>query len=162
MKRQNESTKNLDQSPINTSGQGRNAQEPKEIKNWNWGAFLLTWIWGLSHHVWVSLLSPIAYLACVMMGLTSDLKVFVSFMVIHFIIAIILGLKGNAWAWQKQHYNSVDDFKKREKSWLVAGLVYCLLIIIAMHYMIFMLLFSLIVNPTHYDYSGTGSLEFIR
>ncbi len=37
----------------NTSGQGSQAVVPKEVKEWNWGAFLLTWIWGVGNHVWL-------------------------------------------------------------------------------------------------------------
>lgn len=87
----------------NTSGQGSSASVPKEIKGWNWGAFLLTWIWGLFHRVWLSLLVFIPYAGLVM--------------------AIILGIKGNEWAWQAEHYGSVEEFKKRERKWAIAGLI---------------------------------------
>lgn len=37
----------------NTSGQGRSAVVPPEIKRWIWGAFLLNWIWGIKGDRWV-------------------------------------------------------------------------------------------------------------
>jgi len=32
----------------NTSGQGKLAIVPEEVKGWSWGAFSLNWIWGLA------------------------------------------------------------------------------------------------------------------
>jgi hypothetical protein len=92
-----------DYNQFNTSGQGSSASVPKEIKRWNWGAFFLTWIWGLFHHVWLSLLVFIPYAGLVMM--------------------IILGIKGSEWAWQAQHYDSIEEFKKRERKWNIAGII---------------------------------------
>ena len=33
----------------NTSGYGSLASMPPEIRHWNWGAFFLTWIWGIGN-----------------------------------------------------------------------------------------------------------------
>ena len=48
----------------NTSGQGKEAIIPSEIEGWCWGAFLLTWIWGIGNRVWISLIVfiPIPFL----------------------------------------------------------------------------------------------------
>ena len=43
----------------NTSGQGSSAVVPKEVHGWNWGAFLLNWIWGIGNNVWLALLALI-------------------------------------------------------------------------------------------------------
>ena len=43
----------------NTSGQGPLAQVPAEIDRWNWGAFLLNWIWGIGNDSFIALLSRI-------------------------------------------------------------------------------------------------------
>ena len=59
----------------NTSG--TSGPVPEEIKGWNWGAFWLTWIWGIAHNVWISLL-----VFCLWP-----------------IWMIVLGIKGNEWAW---------------------------------------------------------------
>jgi hypothetical protein len=37
----------------NTSGQGLKAIVPSEARGWNWGAFLLTWIWCIPHKSWI-------------------------------------------------------------------------------------------------------------
>jgi hypothetical protein len=87
-----------------------NIPVPPEIKHWNWGAFFLSWIWGIFHEVWISLIA-----LCPYVGL---------------IINIILGIKGNEWAWQARRYNSVEEFKKREKKWAIAGAIVWAVIII--------------------------------
>jgi len=76
---------------------------PPEIRGWNWGAFLLTFIWGLGNRVWISLL------------------VFVP--VLNIFWFIVLGLKGNEWAWKAKPWPSVADFKAAQKKWAIAGLV---------------------------------------
>jgi len=99
------------QPSANNSLQESNALVPEEIKHWNWGAFFLNFIWGLFHHVWLSLLVFIPYAG--------------------FIMIIILGIKGSEWAWQAQHYDSIEEFKKRERKWAIAGFIlYGILIII--------------------------------
>ena len=40
----------------NTSGQGPASRVPSEIQRWNWGAFLLNWIWGIGNNVLLALL----------------------------------------------------------------------------------------------------------
>jgi hypothetical protein len=40
----------------NTSGQGERAHVPAEIDRWNWGAFLLNWIWGIGNDTYIALL----------------------------------------------------------------------------------------------------------
>ena len=102
MNNQNQLTNN--NSPDgNTSGQGFRAPVPKEIKGWNWGAAILTWIWGIRHKVWLSLLVFVPYVGLIM--------------------SLILGYKGNEWAWQSQYYNSIAEFKEREKKWTKISLI---------------------------------------
>jgi hypothetical protein len=74
---------------------------PAEIKKFNWGAFLLPICWSIGNKVWVGMLLSPAWP----------------------IPAIVLGLKANEWAWQKNHYNSAEEFLKTQKKWLIAGIV---------------------------------------
>lgn len=87
----------------NTSGQGSSAVVPNEIKGWNWGAFLLNWIWGIGNNVWIALLAFIPYLGIIMV--------------------IILGAKGNEWAWQKKRWDSVEHFKRTQSQWTKWGVI---------------------------------------
>jgi len=85
----------------NTSGQGGVAVIPEEIRGWNWGAFLLTWIWGLGNSVFISLLALIPYVSIV--------------------VAIVLGVKGNEWAWRNRKWDSIEHFKRTQSTWAKWG-----------------------------------------
>ena len=40
---------------VNNSGEGANAQVPEAIaKQFNWGVFLLNWIWGLGNNTYIT------------------------------------------------------------------------------------------------------------
>jgi hypothetical protein len=88
----------------NTSGQGTSAVLPPELEGWNWGGFLLTWVWGIGNNVWIALvgLAPVPGV-----GLA---------------IGIILGLKGNEWAWQNKKWDSIEHFRKAQRIWLYWGI----------------------------------------
>ncbi|MDR0528548.1 MAG: pilin [Zoogloeaceae bacterium] len=79
----------------------RSEKIPDGVKGWSWGAFWLTWIWGLSHRVWSSLL------------------VFIPFF--GFVMWFVLGFKGREWAWEKGRWESVEDFNESQRRWSVAG-----------------------------------------
>src|ERR1700758_688209 len=85
----------------NTSGTGPAATVPEEIKGWNWGAFLLTWLWGIFNA------TPLALL------------VFVPF--VGWIMGIVLGGMGNEWAWRNKRWENVDDFRRAQRRWAIAG-----------------------------------------
>lgn len=87
----------------NTSGQGKSASAPVEIKGWNWGAFFLPLIWGIGNKVWIGLLAIIPIFWPIMM--------------------IVLGAKGNKWAWKNKKWESVEHFKKTQKIWAIVGLI---------------------------------------
>jgi len=86
----------------NTSGQGKLAIIPNEIRGWNWGAFVFGWIWGISFKVWISLLSAIPYIGVIML--------------------VVLGVKGNEWAWQNKKWDSIEHFKRTQRKWAWWGL----------------------------------------
>jgi len=81
----------------NTSGQGSASVIPKEIKGWNWGAFLLNWILAIGNSVWIGLLSLVPYVG--------------------FVMAIVLGVKGNEWAWRYKRWDSIEHFKRTQRTW---------------------------------------------
>ncbi|MGZ5049528.1 MAG: cytochrome c oxidase assembly factor Coa1 family protein [Methylobacter sp.] len=85
----------------NTSGHGKKAIVPAEIDKWNWGAFLLNWIWGVGNNTYIALL------------------MFVPF--VNFVMPIVLGVKGSAWAWQNKEWESVDHFKSVQRKWAIWG-----------------------------------------
>jgi hypothetical protein len=79
----------------NTSGQG--GAVPAEVMGmgFNWGAFWLTWIWGIAHGVWNSFLV----------------------LVLNIIWSIVLGVKGNEWAWRSRRFDSVEQFRQTQAVW---------------------------------------------
>ncbi len=86
----------------NTSGMGVNAQIPAEIKGWSWGAFFLNWIWGLFNNTFIALLTLVPCVGWVM--------------------AFVLGAKGNEWAWRNKKWESVERFKQVQRYWAWGGL----------------------------------------
>lgn len=80
------------------SGQGAASPLPPELAGWNWGAFLLSWIWGLGNGVMIALLA----------------------LIVPF-FPIYLGLKGNELAWQNKQWDSVEQFKETQAKWTKWG-----------------------------------------
>jgi len=101
----------------NTSGMGSKAAVPPGLGDWNWGGFLLTWIWGIGNSVWWSFLVFVPYLGFLVMPW-------------------ILAFKGNEWAWQSKHWDSIEQFKSMQHKWAVWGIALTItitaLIVIAM------------------------------
>jgi len=91
------------------SGMGKKSTVPEEIKGWNWGAFLLNWIWGIGNSTFISLLMFVP--------------------VINIIMIFILGMKGNEWAWRNRIWRDVEHFKSTQKKWRNAGVILFLVII---------------------------------
>ncbi len=89
-----------------TSGLGKESILPPELRKWNWGAFLLSWIWGIGNSVFIALLTFVPFFG--------------------FIMPFVLGAKGNKWAWQKRTWRDVDHFKKTQKTWALCGLAFWL------------------------------------
>lgn len=90
------------QGGLNDSGTGPSAVLPAELQGFNVGAFLMNWIWAIAHQTWIGLL---ALIPCV--GL---------------IFAIMLGIKGNEYAWQNRKWESVEQFKATQKVWMYWGI----------------------------------------
>lgn len=83
----------------NTSGQGPASQVPGEIQHWNWGAFLLNWIWGIRHNTLAALL------------------VFIP------LFGFVCGVRGNDWAWRNRRWDSVEQFRAAQRRWALWGVV---------------------------------------
>jgi cytochrome oxidase complex assembly protein 1 len=76
---------------------------PPEINRWNWGAFLLNWIWGVGNNTYIALLTFVPLLG--------------------FIMLFVLGAKGSAWAWRNGRWDSVEHFKRVQRLWAIWGAV---------------------------------------
>jgi len=82
---------------------GNLSQAPLEIKGWNWGAFFLSWIWGVGNSVWIALLCLIPF--------------------VNWVMVFVLGAKGSEWAWAAKKWDSVEHFKRIQRNWALAGLI---------------------------------------
>jgi len=85
--------------PPNNSGSGGPA--PPQLRRWSWGAFFLHWIWGVANNVWIAflvLLLPVVW-------------------------NIVLGVKGNEWAWQHRRFESLEKFDEIQAVWARWGLI---------------------------------------
>ncbi|MEH2059713.1 MAG: serine/threonine-protein kinase [Nostoc sp.] len=91
---------------INNSGCGinnHNETVPEEILGWNWGAFLMPWLWMWPNQTWYGLFCFIPQVGCLM--------------------AIALGAKGNEWAWKSRRWRSIEQFKAHQRGWAIAGIL---------------------------------------
>jgi hypothetical protein len=105
----------------NNSGQGKNAPVPSEIDRWNWGAFFLSFVWGIANNVLISLLM---FVPCIV-----------------FVMPFVLGARGSRWAWQNRRWKSVDQFQRVQRQWaqiafalLGLGLTFCVALVIAINF----------------------------
>ncbi|MBA4370956.1 MAG: ribonuclease G [Coriobacteriaceae bacterium] len=76
---------------------------PPEARGWNWGAFFLSWIWGIGNNTWIALLALIPY--------------------VNFVMVFVLGAKGSEWAWRNKRWESVEQFRRTQRTWAIVGLV---------------------------------------
>jgi len=101
-----------------TSGDLQVSEVPAGAKSWNWGAFLMTWIWGLGNSTYIALLALIP--------------------VVNLVMAVILGIKGGQWAWKNRRWQGIEQFTRVQGLWtafgfgLLAGCLLVLAIVIAL------------------------------
>lgn len=83
--------------------------EPLNLHRWSWGGFLLGWIWGFFNGVYwplvAILLNFIPYI-----GVPASL-----------LIHLLLGLKGNRYAWAAKSWKSPEAFERTQNNWAKAG-----------------------------------------
>jgi hypothetical protein len=85
------------------------AEIPPELDRWNWGAFLLNWIWGIGNSTFIALLALIPGVNIVMM--------------------FVLGARGSRWAWRNRHWRDAEQFRRTQRNWATAGLIIWIVVI---------------------------------
>ena len=73
------------------------AFDPTQFPKFNWGAFLLNWIWALNHRKPIGL---IALIPCV-----------------GFFFSLYMGFVGYQWAWESGRFNTVSECRKCQSIW---------------------------------------------
>jgi hypothetical protein len=87
----------------NNSGLGDQSAVPAEIDRWNWGAFLLNWIWGIGNNTFIALLMFVP--------------------LVNFVMIFVLGAKGSSWAWRNKRWESVEHFRAVQAKWAKWGVI---------------------------------------
>ena len=91
---------------------------PQELKHFNWGAFLMNWIWGIMHKKYITLL----YFPACLIPVIGPIA-----------ISIWFGFAGNKWAWESKSWESIEKFNECQQSWVklwfilaVLGLIFAI------------------------------------
>ena len=78
---------------------------PEDINKFNWGAFLLNWIWGIANKSYITLIIiPVSLIPFVnVIGCLA--------------LPIWFGIEGNKWAWKNNNWKSPEDFTNTQRNW---------------------------------------------
>lgn len=116
----------------------RHTAEPKpippELDRWNWGAFLLNWIWGIGNNTYVALLTLVPLFG--------------------FIMPFVLGAKGSSWAWRNGRWDNAEHFRRVQRAWAKWGVIVWLAAG-ALFASIFVGVFSLLTHSEAYQLGVT-------
>ena len=104
-------------------GQPQDTAIPPKLDRWNWGAFLLNWIWGIGNSTYIAFLMFVP--------------------LVNLIMIFVLGAKGSKWAWKNRVWADEDHFIRTQRNWARAGFaITALMFVLAglMFYSIFALM----------------------
>ena len=90
---------------------------PDELNGWNWGAFLfgvgfLAPVWSIANGIWLGFIQLIFFIPAIPLP---------AGLVIYFSISLLLGLKGNEWAWKSRQWRNQDHFLRTQRQWKIWG-----------------------------------------
>lgn len=118
-------------------------------KDFNWGAFLGTWIWGLFNKSYLALWQLI-------IGLTP----------LGFHYSLFCGLKGNEWAYKNRKYNDEKKFKQSQETQAIVFAVLTFIVLPILYFLIvFIVVFALAFtgaqnaeNPTELETTKSNTV----
>jgi len=131
---------------------GDSIRDRERARNsWNWGAFLLGWIWAIGHSiVWPLFVVIGLTIILVVLPMVVPPSLIITlwiFNLLSFALDIYLGVKGNSMAWDNGCFDNVAHFHERERKWTIAALIIwglCILAIITLYIMGFSTLLYLL------------------
>lgn len=101
---------------------------PKNLKSFNWGAFLMPNIWGFGNGY------PITSICLILLWLNfifsprGSFEYFTISTIGYFIVDLFFtfywGFKGNRLSWKRKDWDSVDDFESAQRKWAIAGVIF--------------------------------------
>jgi hypothetical protein len=107
--------------PLPSGNDPYRSDEAKRL-GWNWGAFLLPYLWLIGHgRVTLGLLLALSW--------TIPLVGWLNFLA-YPVIGIYLGLNGFELAWRHQPYHDVEQLATREREWAVWGFIGIILLLV--------------------------------
>ncbi len=87
---------------------------PAELQDFNWGAFLLTFIWGIKYRAWITLLAiPLIWI---------QMPLFLNWILL-FVLQLYCGFNGNKWAYQVEYWKKPADFRRTQILWAIAAVL---------------------------------------
>ena len=92
---------------------------PNELQDFNWGAFLLTFIWGFKYKAWITFCAIPLILIQLPLGLNWLLLIIFQF---------YCGYYGNKWAYKHKWWQKPSDFNKEQTKWAIASVSISILI----------------------------------
>lgn len=120
---------------FNNHNKSCNKEIPEEIKHFNWGAFCLTWIWGLFNKTYIALFFVLFNILSLVMCKVkpienyfkyddlSSLAIIGIFSVISFVFQIWLGINGNELAWKNKKWKDIKQFNNTQRKWAKVGAI---------------------------------------
>ncbi|MDR2157133.1 MAG: hypothetical protein LBO81_05080 [Clostridiales Family XIII bacterium] len=112
------------------------AEVPPEIKKWNWGAFMYSFMWGIGNHAYLALICLIPCFGT-------------------FVWPFVCGAIGNQWAWKSGEFKDVETFLAVQKTWSRAGIVG--FIIVVGFTLLYIILIAVIGSSLFSLFSNLGS-----
>jgi hypothetical protein len=98
---------------------------PPELSRWNWGAFLLSWIWGLGNRSFATLAIFVPALALIATPvLAPDVPTWrAATAAACLALLAVFGWRGNAWAWRHRHWDDAAQFLAAQRRWAKWGVI---------------------------------------
>lgn len=93
----------LSQEPPNDSGQGLSSHLPNELRGGSWAGLLMNMIWGAAMRIPWTWLCLVPFVGGIM--------------------PFVMYYRGNEWAWQYKHWDSIAHFRGVQKKWANIGFV---------------------------------------
>ena len=107
----------MNQAKINPQNNIKNM--PEELQDFNWAAFLLTFIWGLKFKAWITLLAIPLLLIQLPFGLNWLLLI---------ILQLYCGANGNKWAYRQEYWKKPKDFRITQMKWAAVALGFYIIV----------------------------------
>jgi len=98
----------------------------KELRQFNWGAFVFTWIWGCFNGIYQK---TILALILLVIAILVPCVAWVAYLGL-FGCAIYYGIYGNRWVYNEKRVRDIPTFIDTQKKWACAGLIFTILSIV--------------------------------